>query len=74
MIDSFVVKFAHIKGIIASISIGIPLLGLIVLTITGINVSVLVFSTTTVNTFPCHFNKLNTATFPAAPRPRFPLR
>ena len=31
-------------------------------------------STTTVNTFPCRFNKPNTATFPAAPRPRFPLR
>ena len=42
--------------------------------IIGINVSVLASGMITVKTLPLRFNKPNTGTLPAAPRPRLPLR
>jgi hypothetical protein len=40
----------------------------------GSRVSVLVFGTMAVKTFPTRLSKPNTATFPDIPLPRFPLR
>ena len=75
MIDPHMMKVAHVESIVGLERIGVNnAVGCYFSSMIGSRVSVLAFGTMAVKTFPPCLSKPNTATFPDAPLPRFPLR
>jgi hypothetical protein len=75
MVDSHMMKVIHVESIVglkrvrANNAVGVHFSSMI-----GSRVSVLASGTMAVKTFLPRLSKLNTAIFPDAPLPRFPLR